>query len=208
MHHTRIFLSRENREKLRERLIAYGDTNTWMSLLLESIEKNIQQSKYESSVEGVFAKVEEERRKRLRRYPNQESQILLCDISSLQSFLSRNISIPKTELLFVELLRRYEELSAEVVDWIVGIYHQNRMGEFFVFDEKILSSMEPIIWKSEVETWEREINNATKGSKFYVDLLEQYLQDDSEVLASIFDMLKIAPLKKRKNLFFLVFKSS
>ena len=80
------------------------------------------------------------------------------------------LKLPKTELLFVELLKRYEELSEEVVDWIVAVYHQNRMGEFFVFDEKIFSSMEPIIWKSEVDAWEREINNATKGTKFYVDL--------------------------------------
>ena len=43
-------------EKTAKRLIAYGDTNTWMSLLLESIEQNIQQSDYESSVKKVFAK--------------------------------------------------------------------------------------------------------------------------------------------------------
>ena len=33
----------------------------------------------------------------------------------------------------------------------------------------------------------------------YVDLLEQYLEDDSEVLASIFDMLKHRSFEKKKN---------
>ena len=77
----------EKSKKLRSSLIAYGDTNTWMSLLLESIETKYSAIRLRVFIEKVFAEVEEERRKTTA-LSKPRTQILLCDTRSLQSFLS------------------------------------------------------------------------------------------------------------------------
>ena len=81
-------------------------------------------------------------------------------------------------------------LSEDVLEWLIGLYHQRRMGDYFVFNEDVLANMIPLDWAPEVDDLEVLVGQKVSGMDFYVPLLQEYLTGDQDILISVLDILR------------------
>ena len=184
-----MFLTADNRAILKERLVTVGDQVMWMSLMLEGIRSAGEQAK-QQYVRDAMAESLSNRQRRLQETPGQEPLMTLSDIEPLKDVISDRVNPPQVEVLFVELFVQREALSAEVRQWIVGLYHQKELGAWFVFTESQFDAMIPLDWQQEVDGWEAVISQEVSGVEFYIDLLNQYSDGDPMIFESIMDIVK------------------
>ena len=108
----------------------------------------------------------------------------------MEKLFKSTISTSQTEVFFGQLIGVRSELSEDVLEWLIGLYHQRRMGDYFVFDEDVLANMIPLDWAQEVDDLEVLVGQKVSGMDFYVPLLQEYLTGDQDILISVLDILR------------------
>ena len=85
----------------------------------------------------------------------QEALLTESDVAPLDAVMLNQADQHQIEVLFQELLAQRGELSTEVLEWIIGRYHQNKLGAWFVFTEAMFNEMIPLDWrkKSMIGKW-------------------------------------------------------
>ena len=184
-----MFLTADNRQILKERLVKRGNKALWMELMLEGIGSAAAQRKQQHIRDAMMESIGN-RQRRLQDTPGQEPLLTVSDIAPLQETISGRFNLPQVEVLFAELFAQREELSVEVRKWIVELYHQNELGAWFVFTESQFDVMIPLNWQQEVDAWEVVISQEVSGVEFYIDLLNQYIDSDSMIFESVMDIVK------------------
>ena len=184
-----MFLSSENRTVLTNRLIEHGQQEMWMELMLKGIQFAKKQ-KEQDSIRDAMTKTLGNRQRRLEEAPGTDPQLTLEDMGPVQSALDDQFKARQIEVLFEELFAEREELSTEVQEWFIGLYHQNKLGTWFVFTQSQFDEMKPLNWQQEVDAWEVVIGKQVSGMGFYVDLLNQYLDGDAMILESVMDIVR------------------
>ena len=142
---------------------------------------NAKAQKAQQSIRNAMVASLKNHQLRAQEYPGQENELKLSDIKPLQEVKEKgggSFAPRQVEVLLEELLAKREMLSTDIKEWLQSIFHQNKVGPFFVFTQVCFDGMKPLNWQQEVDAWETVISTEVSSVEFYVDLLNHHL--DSE----------------------------
>ena len=194
-----MFLSSTNREVLKSRLVEYGEKKLWVELMLHGI-INAKAQKAQQSIRNAMVASLKNHQLRAQEYPGQENELKLSDIKPLQEVKGSGSFAPRqVEVLLEELLVKRQMLSTDIKEWLQSIFHQNKVGPFFVFTQVCFDGMKPLNWQQEVDAWETVISTEVSSVDFYVDLLNHHLDSEDHILESIIDIVEQRPFTSEEQ---------